>query len=150
MASPDYYKRRAEAQKKREEARYFIEAQAKVAKEWLSWHDRRKDAEARGELFDEPHPFSEEWERRRKEARQSTKMYRLQKHWIWPHILAVAVICAVIDFIALGYGIVWLAKYILSIEGSGTVILIVAGVLFAIVVYLYLWALFSLRYDAED
>lgn len=60
------------------------------------------------------------------------------------------VVCLVIDIIALGLGIVWLVRYILSIEGSGMVISIVAGSLVAIVVYCVLWAGFSLRYETED
>ncbi len=150
MASSDYIKRREEARKKKEEARYLVEEQAKVAKVWLCWNDRRKAAEARGELFDEPYPYSEEWRRRRKAARQSTRLYRLQHHWVWPHIMILFVVCLVIDIIALGLGIVWLVRYILSIEGSGMVISIVAGSLVAIVVYCVLWAGFSLRYETED
>ena len=150
MASPEYIKWREAERRKKEEERLRTEAKAKVAKEWLGWNDRRKAAEASGEPFVEPHPYGEEWKRRRREARQSTKLYRLQHHWIWPHLMILFVVCLVIDIVALGFGLVWLVKYVASIEGSGKVALIAAGSLFAIIVYCILWAGFTKRHEPED
>jgi len=48
-------------------------------------------------------------------------MYRLERHWVWPHIMILALVCLVIDAVALGFGIVWLVKYVAGIEGGGTV-----------------------------
>ena len=139
MASSDYIKRREEARKKREKARYLVEEKAKVAKVLLSWNDRRKAAEARGEPFDEPYPYSEEWRIRRKAARQSTRLYRLQHHWVWPHIMILFVVCLVIDIIAVGFGTVWLVKYIAGIEGSGTVFRISTSALLLLGAYILLY-----------
>ena len=53
--------------------------------------------QARGEPFDEPEPGSEEAIRRKREALESSFLYRLQHHWVWPHIMVLFVVCLVID-----------------------------------------------------
>ena len=58
-------------------------------------------------------------------------MYWLQRHWVWPHIMILALVCLVIDLVALGFGIVWLVKYVADIEGSGTAFKITMGSLLA-------------------
>ena len=45
----------------------------------------------------------------------------------------------VIDLVALGYGIVWLLKYVAGIEGSGTVFWIMTGSLLALGAYWYMY-----------
>ena len=146
MASSDYMKRREEARKEREKAKYLVEEKAKVAKALLCWNDRRKAAEAIGKPFDEPYPYSEEWRRKRREARQSTRLYRLQRHWVWPHIMILFVVCLVIDIIAVGFGTVWLVKHISRIEGSGTVFLISTSALISLGAYILLYKFFRWFY----
>jgi len=118
------------------------EARERLAAEWIDWSDRKKSAEARGEPFDEPEPGSAEAIRRKREALEKKFMYRLQRHWVWPHIMILTVVCAVIDLVALGYGIVWGVKYIAGIEGSGTVFMITMGSLLAIGAYWLLYKFF--------
>lgn len=113
-------------------------ARAKQAEKALAevqdqaWNERRLLAEARGEPFDEPHPGSEEAKKIRREAIESTFLYRLKHHWIWPHLVIFSLVCLVIDLVTLGYGIVWLVKYVAGIEGSGTVFWITMGSLFVL------------------
>ena len=128
------------------EARQKTEARARLAAEWIDWSDRRKAAEARGETFDEPEPGSEEAIRRKREAVESRFLYRLQHHWVWPHIMVLFVVCLVIDLVALGFGIVWLVKYITAIEGSGTVFMITMGSLLAVGSYWLLYRFFRWFY----
>ena len=138
MSIADYFD-----QKTRElEARQKAEARARLAAEWVDWSDRRKAAEARGEPFDEPEPGSEEAIRRKKEALERSFMYRLQRHWVWPHIMILALVCLIIDLVALGYGIVWLVKYVAGIEGSRTVFIITMGSLLAVGAYWFLYRFF--------
>ena len=68
----------------------------------VGWSERKEAAEARGEAFDEPQPGSAEARRRKREALEKKFMYRLQRHWIWPHIMILALVCLVIDIVALG------------------------------------------------
>ena len=135
-------------QKTRESrAKQRAEALAELEAEWIDWFHREAAAKARGESFDEPRPGSEEAERRKREAIESTVLYRLQSHWVWPHIMALFVFCLVIDLIALGFGIVWLVKYIAGIEGSGTVFLVLAVSLILIGTYRLLFKFFRWFYQ---
>ena len=40
---------------------------------------------------------------------------RIERHWVWPHLVTLFVICVLIDLVALGFGIVW---SILEIHGE--------------------------------
>ena len=113
------------------------EAQGKAAVR--EWYERKFEAERKGETFDEPFPGSEEAERIKREAIESSFLYRLQRHWIWPHLVIFILVCLVIDVVALGYGLAWLVKYVAGIEGSGTVLLITMGSLLALGAYWYLY-----------
>ena len=119
----------------------FEKGLAEVNANWSAWNERRLQAEARGEPFDEPWPGSEEAEEVRGEAVESTFLYRLQRHWVWPHIVILFLACLVIDMVALGYGVEWLVKYVAGIEGSGTVFRITMGSLLLIGAY---WLSFKL------
>ena len=127
-------------------AKQRAEGRAEREAEWIDWFDRQKAAEARGEPFDEPQPGSEEAERRRRETIESTMLYRLRHHRVWPHIMVLFVVCLVIDIVALGFGTVWLLKYIASIEGSGTVVLILTTSLLLIGTYRLLSKFFRWYY----
>ncbi len=133
-------------------ARREAESRAKLAAEWIDWSDRREAAESRGEPFDEPEPDSEEAIRRKREALESRFLYRLKTHWVWPHIMILLVVCLVIDIIALGYGIVWLVRYVAGIEGSGTVFLISTSALLLMGTYWLLYKFFRwlFREDERD
>ena len=106
------------------------------------------DREAQGEPFNEPFPGSEEANEMLKTSAQEedsakgyTGLERLQRHWIWSHLVILFLVCLVIDLVALGYGIVWLVKYVAGIEGSGAVFLITMGSLLLIGAY---WLLYKL------
>ena len=99
------------------------------------WFRRREAAAARGEPFDEPWPGSEEAKRIKIEAIESSFPYRLKRHWVWPHLVILFLVCLVIDLVALGYGVVWLVKYAAGIEGSGTVFWMTTGSLILLGAY---------------
>ena len=85
-----------------------------------------------------------------REATESSFLHRLRHHWVWPHIMVLFVICLVIDLVALGFGIVWLVKYITGIEGSGTVFWIVAAGLLLAGIYRTLYKIFKWIYHGDD
>lgn len=138
MSAADYIDRKT----KELEAKMEVEARERLKAEWVDWSERKEAAEARGEAFDEPQPGSVEARRRKREALESSFLYRLQRHWIWPHIMILFLVCLVIDIVALGYGFVWLVKYIASIEGSGTVFKVTMGSLLAAGAYWLLYKFF--------
>ena len=111
-----------------------------------AWYARKREVEARREPFDEPEPGGEEAERIRREVLENSILYRLQGHWVWPHIMILFVVCLVIDIVALGFGTVWLVKYVAGIEGSGTVFLIVTVSLLLIGTYRLLYKFFRWFY----
>ena len=145
MTIAQYFEQKTRESQARQEAR----ALAALDAEWTDWYYRKEAAEARGEPFDEPKPRSEEAERRR-EALESSMLYRLQRHWVWPHIMILFVVCLLIDIIALGFGTVWLVKYIAGIEGSGTVVLILMVSLLLIGTYRLLYKFFRWFYRGDD
>ena len=100
-----------------------------------------------GVLFDEPFPGSEEAERIRQEAIESSFLYRLEQHWIWPHLVIVFLVWLVIDLVALGYGAVWLVKYVAGIEGSGTVFRITFVCVLVLVAYRLLYRFIRWYYE---
>jgi len=112
---------------KEERAKRIAEGCASGKVEWLDWYGRKETAETRGDPVDERKPGGEEALRRKREALERSFMYRLERHWVWPHIMILALVCLVIDAVALGFGIVWLVKYVVGIEGSGTVFKITMG-----------------------
>ena len=120
MSMADYIEQKT----KERRARRIAEGVAEGRAEMRAWYARKREVEARREPFDEPEPGGEEAERIRREAIESSVLYRLQGHWVWPHIMILFVVCLVIDIVALGFGTVWLAKYVAGIEGSGTAFLI--------------------------
>ena len=120
-------------------AKNIARAEAEARAEDRAWVARMREAKARGERFDEPHPGSEEAKRIKREAIESSFLYRLQRHWIWPHLVIFILVCLVIDLVALGYGVVWVVKYVAGIEGSGTVFWITMGSLLALGAYWYLY-----------
>ena len=142
MSIAAYFEQKTRESRARQEAR----ALAALDAEWTDWVNRREAAKTRGEPFDEPKPGSEEAERRRREALENSMLYRLQRHWVWPHIMILFVVCLVIDIIALGFGTVWLVRYVAGIEGSGTVFLIVTVSLLLIWVYRLLYKFFRWFY----
>ena len=152
MTIAAYFEQKTKELRAKQEA----EGRAELEAEWIDWFDRQKAAEARGEPFDEPQPGSEEAERIkdeeeriRRETIESTRLYRLRHHWVWPHIMVLFVVCLVIDIVALGFGIVWLLKYIASIEGSGTVFLILMASLLLIGTYRLLYKIFRWYYRLD-
>ena len=136
-----------EQKTKEARAKRIAEGRARGKAEWLDWYARKEAAEARGEPFDEPEPGSEGALRRKREAQERSFMYRLQRHWVWPHIMILALVCLVIDAVALGFGIVWLVKYVAGIEGSGTVFKITIGSLLAVGAYWLLYKIFRWYYQ---
>ena len=146
MTIAQYFEQKTRESQARQEAR----ALAALDAEWTDWYYRKEAAEARGEPFDEPKPGSEEAERRRREALENSMLYRLQRHWVWPHIMILFVVCLVIDLVALGFGTVWLVKYIAGIEGSGTVVLILMVSLLLIGIYRLLYKFFRWFYRDDD
>ena len=128
-----------EEQTEKLRARNLAREKAEGIAEAREWHERLCEAKRRGEPFDEPFPGSEEAERIKREAMESTFLYRLQHHWIWPHLVIFILVCLVIDLVALGYGIMWLVKYVPGIEGSGTVFWVTTGSLLALGAYWYLY-----------
>ena len=136
MTMADYIQEKIEKRRARDEARAEAEARA----EDRAWVARMREAQARGEPFDEPFPGSEEAERIKREAIESSFLYRLQRHWIWPHLVIFILVCLVIDVVALGYGLAWLVKYVAGIEGSGTVFWVTTGSLLALGAY---WCLYK-------
>ena len=146
MSIAAYFEQKTRESQARQEAR----ALAARETEWTYWYYRKEATEARGEPFDEPKPGSEEAERRKREALESTFQDRLQNHWVWPHIMILFVVCLVIDIIALGFGTVWLVKYIAGIEGSGTVVLILMVSLLLIGIYRLLYKFFRWFYQGDD
>ena len=95
-----------EQKTKEERAKRIAEGRARGKAEWLDWYARKEASEATGEPFDEPEPGSVEAKRRKREALERSFMYRLERHWVWPHIMILFVVCLVIDAVALGFGIV--------------------------------------------
>ena len=142
MSIADYIDQKTKELRDKHEA----EARSEFTAEWNDWLDSKEAAEARGEPFDEPQPGSEEATRRKREALERGVLYRLQRHWVWPHLMVLFVVCLVIDAIALGFGIVWLVKYIAGIEGSGTVLLILTVSLLLIGTYWFLYKFFRWLY----
>ena len=117
-----------------------------VLAECADWNRRRMERGAQGERFDEPFPGSREAdemlktsERKRDSAKERTWLERLRRHWIWPHLVILFLVCVVIDLVALGYGIVWLVKYVAGIEGSGTVFWVTTGSLLTLGAYCCLY-----------
>ena len=136
-----------EQKTKESRAKLLAKARAEGKAEWLDWYGRKRAAEARGEPFDEPDPGSEEALRREREALERSFLYRLRRHWVWPHIMVLFMVCLVIDLVALGFGIVWLVKYVAGIEGSGTVFKITMGSLLAVGAYWLLYKFFRWYYS---
>ena len=139
MSMADYIEQKT----KERRARRIAEGVAEGRAEMRAWYARKWEVEARGEPFDEPEPGGEEAERRiSREVLENSILYRLQGHWVWPHIMILFVVCLLIDIIALGFGTVWLVKYIAGIEGSGTVVLILMVSLLLIGTYRLLYKFF--------
>ena len=141
-----YFEQKTKELRARQEAEGYARGRA----EWLDWRERKEAADARGEPFDEPEPGSEEALRRKREALENSFEYRLKRHWVWPHIMVLFVIAAVINSVALGCGIVWLVRYIAAIEGSGTVFWIVTAGLLLAGTYRTMYKIFRWIYQADD
>ena len=136
---------RREAEERARQAEERAEERVRQANaKGKAWNERRLQAEARGEPFDEPFPGIEDAKRR--EAIESTILFRLQRHWVWPHIMILFLVCLVIDLVALGYGIVWLVKYVAGFESSGIIFRITAGSLLLIGAYGLLYKFFRWWY----
>ena len=136
MTMADYIQEKIEERRARDVAKGIAIGEAAVR----DWYERKFEAERKGEPFDEPFPGSEEAKRIKREAIESSFLYRLQRHWIWPHLVIFILVCLVIDLVALGYGVVWLVKYVAGIEGSGTVFWITTGTLLVLGAY---WSLYK-------
>ena len=129
---------------KKVRARDIAKGRAEGLAEARAWNRRRLEAEARGEPFDEPSLCSVVAKRR--EAIESTILYRLQNHWVWPHLVILFLVCLVIALVALGYGVVWLVKYVAGFESSGIIFRIAAGSLLLIGAYGLLYKFFRWWY----
>ena len=128
-----------EQKTKERRAQLIAEGYAEGRAEMRAWYARKREVEAGGEPFDEPQPGSEEAERIRREAIESSVLYRLRRHWVWPHLMILFVVCLVIGVIAMGFGIEWIVRYIAGIKGSGTAFLILTLSLLPIGAYRLLY-----------
>ena len=140
MAIVEYIQDQTHKARRKQFQKGKAEGKAEGLEKAAEWNERRLQAEERGEPF----PGSEEAKRR--EAIESTILYRIQGHWVWPHIMILFLVCLVIDLVALGYGVVWLVKYVASIEGSGIIFRITAGSLLLIGAYVLLYKFFRWWY----
>ena len=61
---------------------------------------------------------------------------RIKRHWVWPHLVPLFVICLLIDLVAPGYGIVWAVRYLSGLVGGWTLF----GIFSVLALYLIIWA----------
>lgn len=128
MSIAAYFEMKTEDLKReREERRRRLEEEekkaiARVHAEWDAWLARRAAAESWGKPFNEPYPSRP---RAIAPVPKVTWLDRLKRRRIWPHIMAVGVICGVAGLIALGVGVVWLLNYIAGLIGGVTLFLVI-------------------------
>ena len=123
--------------------------------ECASWNRRRMAHEAQGEPFSEPFPGSKEATKLLKtsgqeqgSSRERTRLEGLKRHWVWPHLLTLFVICALIDLVALGFGIAWLISRAADIVGGTALILIITLPPLLIGIYLFIFRLFKRPWES--
>ena len=60
MTIAAYFEQKARAEREKNIARGRVEGRVEERAEWLAWDARRREAEVKGLLFDEPYPGDEE------------------------------------------------------------------------------------------
>ena len=70
---------------------------------------------------------------------------RIKRHWVWPHLVTLFVICVLIDLVALGFGIVWTIRYLSGLVGGWTLFWIFS----VLALYLIIWRIARRRQQSD-